>query len=115
MSYLNSSTCTGIAYNYRKSKSWHQVGNEAEKVTFVSNEMVDGDFLNDVTCMQPINLTKSHKNFNRCFRMDFLALYEWQGLYNNTDGVLGLSPLKQVDEKHKKRHMLWAMKNSGVI
>jgi hypothetical protein len=38
-----------------------------------------------------------------------LALYKAEGLEENTDGILGLSPHKN-DEK-RKLHYLWALKD----
>lgn len=44
---------------------------------------------------------------------EFLAAYEAQGLDKDFDGILGLSPHK--DEKMKKQHYLWSLKNNGLI
>jgi len=40
-------------------------------------------------------------------------LYKADGLEENTDGILGLSPHK--DGEKRKLHYLWALKDSGII
>lgn len=42
-----------------------------------------------------------------------MALYKALGVKNTSDGIFGLSPHK--DEKKKKLHYLWAMKDQGII
>jgi hypothetical protein len=42
-----------------------------------------------------------------------LSLYKSEGLEDNTDGILGLSPNK--DGKKRNLHYLWALKDSGII
>jgi len=42
-----------------------------------------------------------------------LALYKSQGLGHDSDGILGLSPHK--DMKKKKLHYLWSLKDNGII
>lgn len=50
---------------------------------------------------------------NKCSSFQFLALYKADGLEENTDGILGLSPHKS--EEKRKLHYLWALKDAGVI
>jgi len=50
---------------------------------------------------------------NKCAYFQFLALYKSQGLGNNSDGILGLSPHK--DQSKKKLHYLWSLKDNGII
>jgi len=40
-------------------------------------------------------------------------LYKAEGLEDNTDGILGLSPHK--NEEKRKLHYLWSLKDSGII
>jgi len=42
-----------------------------------------------------------------------LALYKSQGLGQKSDGILGLSPHK--DMSKKKLHYLWSLKDNGII
>lgn len=42
-----------------------------------------------------------------------MALYKAEGLEENTDGILGLSPHKTDDKR--KLHYLWALKDQGII
>ena len=42
-----------------------------------------------------------------------MALFKAEGLEENVDGILGLSPHKN-DEK-RKLHYLWALKDQGII
>ena len=49
----------------------------------------------------------------KCSNFQFLSLYKSQGLGHDTDGILGLSPHK--DMKKKKLHYLWSLKNNGII
>jgi hypothetical protein len=49
----------------------------------------------------------------KCSPFQFLALYKAEGLEENTDGILGLSPHKTEDKR--KLHYLWALKDQGII
>ncbi len=42
-----------------------------------------------------------------------MALYKAEGLEKTADGILGLSPNK--DNKKRKLHYLWALKDNGLI
>ena len=42
-----------------------------------------------------------------------MSLYKSQGLGHDSDGILGLSPHK--DMKKKKLHYLWSLKDNGII
>ena len=50
---------------------------------------------------------------NKCSNFQFIALYKAEGLEENTDGILGLSPHK--NEEKRKLHYLWALKDNGII
>jgi len=50
---------------------------------------------------------------NKCTPFQFLALYKAEGCEEGTDGILGLSPRKNDDNRHM--HYLWALKDSGII
>ena len=50
---------------------------------------------------------------NKCSFFQFLALYKAEGLEDNTDGILGLSPHK--DASKRKLHYLQSLKDSGII
>jgi len=56
---------------------------------------------------------KSELKENKCAFFQFLALYKSQGLGHDSDGILGLSPHK--DMKKKKLHYLWSLKDNGII
>lgn len=49
----------------------------------------------------------------KCSPFEFLAAYKAEGLEDNTDGILGLSPHKS--ESKRKMHYLWALKDNGII
>jgi len=49
----------------------------------------------------------------KCALFEFLALYQAQGLGRGSDGILGLSPHKDV--RKKKLHYLWSLKHSGIV
>jgi hypothetical protein len=42
-----------------------------------------------------------------------MALYKAEGLEKTADGILGLSPNK--NDKKRKLHYLWALKDNGLI
>jgi len=50
---------------------------------------------------------------NKCALFQFLALYKSQGLGKKSDGILGLSPHKDMGKK--KLHYLWSLKDNGII
>jgi hypothetical protein len=50
---------------------------------------------------------------NKCSSFQFLAAYKAEGLEENTDGILGLSPHK--DAKKRKMHYLQSLKDNGII
>lgn len=50
---------------------------------------------------------------SKCGLFEFLALYKSQGLGDNSDGILGLSPHKDVSKK--KLHYLWSLKENKII
>ena len=50
---------------------------------------------------------------NGCAYFQFLALYKSQGLGEKSDGILGLSPHKDMGKK--KLHYLWSLKDNGII
>jgi len=58
-------------------------------------------------------MTLAQAKDNKCSNFEFLALYKADGLEENTDGILGLSPHK--DQEKRKLHYLWALKDSGII
>lgn len=49
----------------------------------------------------------------KCSPFEFLAAYKAEGMEENTDGILGLSPHKS--ESKRKMHYLWALKDNGII
>ena len=42
-----------------------------------------------------------------------MSLYKSEGLGHDSDGILGLSPHK--DMSKKKLHYLWSLKDNGII
>lgn len=49
----------------------------------------------------------------KCSPFEFLAAYKADGLEENTDGILGLSPHKNEDKR--KMHYLSSLKDNGII
>jgi len=52
-------------------------------------------------------------NESKCATFEFLTLYEATGLTDKFVGILGLSPKK--NETLKRQHILWTMKEYGLI
>lgn len=51
--------------------------------------------------------------YSKCTPFEFIALYQAVGLDKRFDGLLGLSPRKNMDKK--KQHLLWSLKENGLI
>ena len=51
--------------------------------------------------------------YSKCTPFEFLALYKAEGLDKKFDGILGLSPKK--DMAKKKQHLLWSLKENGLV
>lgn len=69
--------------------------------------------MNNATGKTSLVQLKLQLKDNKCAYFQFLALYKSQGLGNNSDGILGLSPHK--DQSKKKLHYLWSLKDNGII
>ena len=75
----------------------------------------------DYTCLQTLNITginnddvlETNLRISKCAPFEFLALYEAKGLDKKFDGILGLSPKK--NESMNKLHLLWALREYGLI
>jgi hypothetical protein len=79
---------------------------------------LQGFIWQDYTCINPLNpkslvQMKMQLRQNKCAYFQFLSLYKSQGLGHDSDGILGLSPHK--DMKKKKLHYLWSLKDNGII
>ena len=90
-----------------KSDSNKILSKASSKLTYGSAKL-QGFIWQDYTCIQPlrekmsgVQLKMQLKN-NKCAYFQFLALYKSQGLGHDSDGILGLSPHK--DMKKKKLH-----------
>ena len=92
----------------------------SSKLTYGSAKL-QGFIWQDYACIQPLKTTKNSTlvqlklalKENKCAYFQFLALYKAQGLGQNSDGILGLSPHKDVSKK--KLHFLWSLKDNGII
>jgi len=79
--------------------------------------------MQDYTCINPLaaqvnkssSLIQMKMNLqkSKCAPFEFLALYEAKGLGKEFNGILGLSPHK--DMARKKEHILWSFKEHGLI
>jgi len=65
---------------------------------------LEGYFYDDKVC--PVKNAK-------CFRMEFMAIYLAKGINKDTDGILGLSPMK--DGSMGKNSILGMMKKNKLI
>eukprot|EP00356_Strombidium_inclinatum_P011500 CAMPEP_0170482176 /NCGR_PEP_ID=MMETSP0208-20121228/2310_1 /TAXON_ID=197538 /ORGANISM="Strombidium inclinatum, Strain S3" /LENGTH=495 /DNA_ID=CAMNT_0010754983 /DNA_START=166 /DNA_END=1652 /DNA_ORIENTATION=+ len=111
--------CKSMSYDMHKSDSNKILSKASSKLTYGSAKL-QGFIWQDYTCIQPltgkgqstVQLQLELKQ-NKCSNFQFLALYKSQGLGHGSDGILGLSPHK--DMKKKKLHYLWSLKNNGII
>ena len=103
-----------------KSDSNKILSKASSKLTYGSAKL-QGFIWNDYTCLQQMNkqegsslveLKMELKN-NKCAFFQFLSLYKAEGLGHDSDGILGLSPHKDVSKK--KLHYLWSLKDNGII
>ena len=116
----SSKTCSDVVYDVKKSTSAREVQDEAITVSYGSAKL-RGSLIDDKTCLMPVDIKSdaSEKDKDQalddgqCFNIDLIAMKSWTGIHAGTNGILGLSPKK--DETYRKRHILWAMKNSGTI
>ena len=106
--------CVSNAYDMHKSESAKILSRSSSKLNYGTAD-VQGFIWEDYTCLQPGSGTSSLAQIkeNKCSPFQFLALYKGEGLEENTDGILGLSPHK--DASKRKLHYLWALKDSGII
>lgn len=111
--------CKTMAYDMHKSDSNQILSKGSSKLTYGSAKL-QGFIWQDYACINPLNegaqnavQLKIQLKQNKCAFFQFLALYKSQGLGHDTDGILGLSPHK--DMKKKKLHYLWSLKENGII
>lgn len=83
-------SCLSQAYDVDKSKRAHRLAGSAKKLVYGSAEL-EGYFYKDRVC--PV------KNRD-CFPLEFMAIYKAKGLHSDTDGIIGLSPMKSKSVKH---------------
>jgi hypothetical protein len=106
-----------MAYDMHKSDSNKILSKASSKLTYGSAKL-QGFIWQDYTCIQPLKTAekstpdqlKADLKTNKCAFFQFLALYKSQGLGHDSDGILGLSPHK--DMKKKKLHYLWSLKEN---
>lgn len=113
--------CKTMAYDMHHSDSNKILSKASSKLTYGSAKL-QGFIWQDYTCIQPlaknaqdlslVQLKMQLKN-NKCAFFQFLALYKSEGLSHDSDGILGLSPHK--DMSKKKLHYLWSLKDNGII
>jgi hypothetical protein len=96
-------SCLTMAYDIEKSKKAKKHEGTAKNLMYGSAEL-EGYFYTDKVC--PVKNAK-------CFRMQFLAIYLAKGIHKDTDGILGLSPMK--DKSQNKASILLRMKQKGLI
>lgn len=111
--------CKTQAYDMHKSDSNKILSKASSKLTYGSAKL-QGFIWEDYTCIQPLKAgsqsaveLKMQLKQNKCALFQFLALYKSQGLGKHSDGILGLSPHK--DMSKKKLHYLWSLKDNGII
>jgi len=113
--------CKTQAYDMHKSDSQKILSKASSKLTYGSAKL-QGFIWQDYTCINPLPegnkagdgvQLKLQLSQNKCALFQFLALYKSQGLGQNSDGILGLSPHK--DTNKKKLHYLWSLKDNGII
>ena len=112
--------CSTIAYNMHQSDSNKILSKASSKLTYGSAKL-QGFIWQDYACLQPLKDSekkslvqlKLELKEKKCAYFQFLSLYKSQGLGNNSDGILGLSPHK--DMSKKKLHYLWSLKDNGII
>ena len=100
---FSNGSCLSQAYDVRKSERAHRQPGSAKKLVYGSAEL-EGYFYKDRVC--PV------KN-RECFPLEFLAIYKAKGLHKDTDGIIGLSPMKAQSVKHT--NILLQMKERGLI
>jgi len=111
--------CRTQAYDMHKSDSNKILSKASSKLTYGSAKL-QGFIWQDYACIQPLKVNskslvevKLQLKENKCAYFQFLALYKSQGLGQKSDGILGLSPHK--DMSKKKLHYLWSLKDNGII
>jgi hypothetical protein len=111
--------CLTYAYNMLNSDSNKILSKASSKLTYGSAKL-QGFIWQDYACLQPLKANntslvqlKLELKEKKCAYFQFLALYKAQGLGQNSDGILGLSPRK--DMSKKKLHYLWSLKDNGII
>jgi saccharopepsin len=111
--------CKTMAYDMHKSDSNKILSKASSKLTYGSAKL-QGFIWQDFTCLNPLRgntqsavQLKMEIKQNKCAYFQFLSLYKSQGLGHDSDGILGLSPHK--DMKKKKLHYLWSLKDNGII
>lgn len=119
------SRCLTEGYHMAQSNSAKILDHNAQKVSYGSAEL-QGFYYEDFTCLQPIGQgvdpkvkqpsfiqTQMKMKYSKCTPFEFIALYQAVGLDKRFDGLLGLSPRKNMDKK--KQHLLWSLKENGLI
>lgn len=100
-----------MAYDMHKSETSKILSRMSSKLSY-GTANAQGFIWQDEACLNPITSLAQAKD-NKCSPFQFVALYLADGLEENTDGILGLSPHK--DDEKRKLHYLWALKDSGMI
>ena len=115
--------CKTMAYDMHKSDSQQILSKASSKLTYGSAKL-QGFIWQDYTCINPLKSSQGEGprsnvqlqlqlKSNKCAFFQFLSLYKSQGLGHDSDGILGLSPHKDI--KKKKLHYLWSLKDNGII
>lgn len=106
--------CSTVSYNMHQSNTGKILSRSSSKLSYGSANL-QGFIWEDQACLQQLggNATSEQMKEDKCAPFEFLALYKADGLEDNTDGILGLSPHK--NEEKRKLHYLWALKDNGII
>ena len=91
------------AYNIEASSGAKKKEGSAKKLVYGSAEL-EGYFYNDKIC--PVK--------SECFLLEFLAIYKAKGIHKDTDGIIGLSPIKGQDN-NGSTNILLQMKHKKMI
>lgn len=90
----------------------------SSKVVYGSAK-IQGFVWEDYACINPLQpglrgsaLSQELKD-KKCSMFQFLSLFKAEGLSQNADGILGLSPHKEM--RKKKFHFLWSLKHNKII
>lgn len=95
--------CGTKAYNMVQSKTYQQLSDEPKTVLYGSAKL-EGKETQDKACMS---------KDEGCINFKFLSLEKGEGLDNDADGILGLSPEMSTDRQDQ--HLVWSLMKQKKI